>query len=74
MPAAILPNWGVQYAWLESVGFWDAWLALPFDYVRREPIPKGEPHSLTDNERARVKAFKDLQERMETMRRPWESA
>ena len=73
MSSPILPNWGIQYEWLQSVGFWDAWLALPADYVRREKIPDGERGCLTDSERNSIKRFKDLQCRMTTMRRPWDA-
>ena len=72
MSSPILPNWGIQYEWLESVGFWDAWLALPADYVRREKIPDGERGCLTDSERVKLEAFRNLLKRMETMERPWD--
>jgi hypothetical protein len=68
----ILPNWGVQYEWLKSIGFWDAWLALPVDYVRREHITEGEEKCLRNEERAKLEVFRDLQKRMETMERPWD--
>ena len=68
-----LPNWGVQYEWLKSISFWDVWLALPFDYVRREHIPEGEEGCLRKEERAKLEVFRDLQKRMETMVRPWDN-
>jgi hypothetical protein len=68
----ILPNWGIQYAWLESVGFWKAWLALPVNYVEREKIPDGQPRSFSNEEKLKMKEYRDLEESMKSMKRPWD--
>ena len=67
----ILPNWRFQHDWLESIGWWDAWLETG-DCRWREHIPEGEEGCLTEDERAKLQAFQDLQKRMETMERPWD--